>query len=94
MKSEQETKEDTKQALFCSQLSWCGEGNGTPLQYSCLENPMDGGTWLDYSPWGCKESDTTEWLHSLTQVGVSVCFSRKIRVLDSQGMNMSLFSIS
>ena len=21
------------------------EGNGTPLQYSCLENPMDGGTW-------------------------------------------------
>ena len=23
-----------------------GEGNGTPLQYSCLENPMDGGAWL------------------------------------------------
>ena len=23
----------------------CGEGNGTPLQYSCLENPMDGGAW-------------------------------------------------
>ena len=21
----------------------CGEGNGSPLQYSCLENPMDGG---------------------------------------------------
>ena len=21
------------------------EGNGTPLQYSCLENPMDGGPW-------------------------------------------------
>ena len=21
------------------------EGNGTPLQYSCLENPMDGGVW-------------------------------------------------
>ena len=36
-----------------------GEGNGTPLQYSCLENPMDGG----YSPWGRKESDTTERLH-------------------------------
>ena len=27
-------------------LYWIlGEGNGTPLQYSCLENPMDGGTW-------------------------------------------------
>ena len=23
-----------------------GEGNGNPLQYSCLENPMDGGEWL------------------------------------------------
>ena len=22
-----------------------GEGNGNPLQYSCLENPMDGGAW-------------------------------------------------
>ena len=22
-----------------------GEGNGTPVQYSCLENPMDGGAW-------------------------------------------------
>ena len=25
--------------------SFSGEGNGTPLQYSCLENPMDGGVW-------------------------------------------------
>ena len=25
--------------------STCGEGNGKPLQYSCLENPMDGGAW-------------------------------------------------
>ena len=25
--------------------SQVGEGNGTPLQYSCLENPMDGGAW-------------------------------------------------
>ena len=24
---------------------WSREGNGTPLQYSCLENPMDGGAW-------------------------------------------------
>ena len=22
-----------------------GEGNGTPLQYCCLKNPMDGGAW-------------------------------------------------
>ena len=31
---------------FCILLeSFLGEGNGTPLQYSCLENPMDGGAW-------------------------------------------------
>ena len=24
---------------------YIGEGDGTPLQYSCLENPMDGGAW-------------------------------------------------
>ena len=26
-------------------MSCIGEGNGTPLQYSCLENPLDGGAW-------------------------------------------------
>ena len=26
------------------------EGNGNPLQYSCLENPMDRGAWKGYSP--------------------------------------------
>ena len=26
-----------------------GEGHGNPLQYSCLENPMDRGAWLGYS---------------------------------------------
>ena len=30
---------------FHFSLSCIGEGNGTPLQYSCLENPMDGGAW-------------------------------------------------
>ena len=26
-------------------IQYYGEGDGTPLQYSCLENPMDGGAW-------------------------------------------------
>ena len=26
-------------------IAHIGEGNGTPLQYSCLENPMDSGAW-------------------------------------------------
>ena len=31
--------------IVCSCNSNFREGNGTPLQYSCLENPMDGGAW-------------------------------------------------
>ena len=34
-----------------------GEGNGTPLQYSCLENPMDGGAWRAAVP-GVAEGQT------------------------------------
>ena len=34
-----------------------GEGNGKPLQYSCLENPMDGGAW-----WAIVHGVTTSWL--------------------------------
>ena len=37
-----------------------GGGHGNPLQYSCLENPTDEGGLVGYSPWGCKESDTSE----------------------------------
>ena len=34
--------------ILCNNISYrlfLREGNGTPLQYSCLENPMDGGAW-------------------------------------------------
>ena len=43
------------------------EGNGNPLQHSCLENPMDRGAWWGYSPWGRKESDTCEQLSTHSQ---------------------------
>ena len=43
-----------------------GVGNGTPLQYSCLEDPHGQRSLVGYSPWGRTESDTTEHvLHSL-----------------------------
>ena len=42
------------------------EGNGYPLQYSCLENPVD----KDYSPWGCKELGMTERLTRPNKRGV------------------------
>ena len=37
-----------------------GEGNGNPLQYSCLDNSMDRGAW--WAPCSHEESGTTEWL--------------------------------
>ena len=37
-----------------------GEGNGTLLQYSCLENPHGQRSLVGYSPWGRIESDMTE----------------------------------
>ena len=39
-----------------------GGGHGNPLQCSCLENPHEQRSPMGYSPWGCKESDTTEQL--------------------------------
>ena len=39
------------------------EGNGNPLQYSCLENPMDRGTWRA-TVYGSQESDTSEQLNN------------------------------
>ena len=35
----------TERLHFHLSLACIGEGNGTPLQYSCLENPMDRGAW-------------------------------------------------
>ena len=40
-----------------------GEGNGNPLQYYCLEKSHGQRSLVGYSPWGRKESDTTEPLH-------------------------------
>ena len=42
-----------------------GEGNGDPLQYSYLENPMDRGAWWLQTT-GSQESDATEGLSSST----------------------------
>ena len=39
-----------------------GEGNGNPLQYSCLENPMDRGAWWA-TVHGSQRVDTTERFH-------------------------------
>ena len=49
----------TEQLHFHFSLSCIGEGNGSPLQCSCLENPRDGGAWWA-AILGHTESDMTE----------------------------------
>ena len=52
-----------ERTFYCSHLCCLfREGNGTPLQYSCLENPNGWRSLVGYSPWGCEESDATERL--------------------------------
>ena len=60
------------------------EGNGNRLQYSCLENPMDGGAWwaivrFFVTLWGHKESDMTEQLHFTVKAMVfPVCMDVRV----------------
>ena len=49
-----------------------GEGHGNPLQYSCRDNQR---SLAGYSPWGCKESGSTEdTLHASTHISITNIF--------------------
>ena len=48
-----------------------GEGNGNPLQHSCLENPTDRGAWWATGH-GVTESNTTEHIRNITTIDVFV----------------------
>ena len=53
---DREELETTEQLHFLFSLSCIGEGNGNPLQCSCLENPRDGGAW-----WAAVYGVTQSW---------------------------------
>ena len=42
---QQREVQDLEISWLCLRVSKTREGNGTPLQYPCLENPMNGGAW-------------------------------------------------
>ena len=59
-----EESDTTERPHFHFSLSCIGEGNGTPLQCSCLENPRDGGAWWA-AIYGVTQSRTRlKWLSS------------------------------
>ena len=65
--------ESTERLCFHFSLSCTGEGNGSPLQCSCLENPRDGGAWWA-SIYGVAQSRTRlKRLSSSSSNGVSRC---------------------
>ena len=51
--------------------AWQGSMHGNLLQYSCLENLHGQRILTGSSPWGCKESDTTEWLRTAQYINSS-----------------------
>ena len=60
-----EESDRTERLHFHFSLSCIGEGNDNPLQYFCLENPMDGGDW-QATVHGVTELDTIEGLTLMT----------------------------
>ena len=65
-----------------------GEGNGNPLQYSCLDNPMDRGAWWA-TVYRVAESDTTEWLHFHFQS--KTCLGHILRTISLFWCSLILF---
>ena len=81
-----------------------GEGNGSPLQYSCLENPIHG-DFQSPNPWGHKELDMTEQLiYSLegitTQLAIAVIYTCNLIIKSNRALwfpennNVSLLTVN
>ena len=68
-----EESDTTERLPFHFSLSCIGEGNGNPLQCSCLENPRDGGAWWA-AVYGVLQSWT--WLKWLSSSSSSNTFKR------------------
>ena len=69
-----EESDTTERLHFHFSLSCIGEGNGSPLQCSCLENPRDGGAW-----WAaiCGVAQSRTWLKWLSSSSSSLTSSLK-----------------
>ena len=76
----------TERLHFHFSLSCIGEGNGNPLQCSCLENPRDGEAWWAAVHWVAQSWTRLKWLSSSSS---SMRMGRKEqRIISELGMNM------
>ena len=66
-----EESDMTERLHFHFSLSCIGEGNGNPLQCSCLENPRGGGAW-----WAAVYGITQSQTHNLAAAAACMCGSR------------------
>ena len=70
-------KESACNAGDLGSISWSGRspggGHGKPLQYSCLENFHGQRSLASYSPWACKELNTTERLSTAQHMCMYKC---------------------
>ena len=79
-----EESDTTERLPFHFSLSCIGEGNGNPLQCSCLENPGDGGAW-----WAAVYGVAQSWTR-LKRLSSSSCIGRQISLLLShQGSSVN-----
>ena len=75
--SDLDSKESACDAGDLGSISWSGRspggGHGKPLQYSCLENFHGQRSLASYSPWACKELNTTERLSTAQHMCMYKC---------------------
>ena len=66
-----------------------GEGNGNPLQYSCLENPMDGGAWWAAVHGVAQSRTRLKQLSSSSSSNVKHTLPKHILYLSCSGDNLA-----
>ena len=85
-------RDTTEWLHFHFSLSCIGEGNGSPLQCSCLENPRDKGAWWA-SIYGVTQSRTQlKWLSSSSSVGYKIFFFFNLFICT--GPSCSMWTVS
>ena len=67
-----------------------GEGNGNPVQYYCLENPMDRGVW-QATVYGVAKSQTrlSDFTQHFSKCLVTICFHKEFQIL--QAIQISVY---